>query len=139
MAREIIHAGLHDTTFIERGTSGLTRIASSSSRTRSSLPRRHRIPADVIRDSAHQYAKSDRAMICWTLGITEHHNVADNVVALINPRCSPVTSADTDAVQPSADRTTQGGGDMGASRTSFRDFRMSQSLSIARNTRRRGS
>ena len=23
-------------------------------------------------------------MICWTLGITEHHNAVDNVLALIN-------------------------------------------------------
>ena len=33
---------------------------------------------------AHDYAKADRAQICWTLGITEHHNAADNVLALIN-------------------------------------------------------
>ena len=42
------------------------------------------LPADVIRSSAHAYAKADRAMICWTLGITEHHNAVDNVLALIN-------------------------------------------------------
>ena len=38
----------------------------------------------MIRDTAHAYARADRAMICWTLGITEHHNAVDNVLALIN-------------------------------------------------------
>ena len=53
---------------------------SASSRTRSTFAERITgIPADVIRDAAHQYAKADRAMICWTLGITEHHNAVDNV------------------------------------------------------------
>jgi anaerobic selenocysteine-containing dehydrogenase len=42
------------------------------------------VPAGVIRDLAHAYARADRAMLCWTLGITEHHNAVDNVLALIN-------------------------------------------------------
>ena len=42
------------------------------------------VPADAIREAAHAYATADRAMICWTLGITEHHNAVDNVLALIN-------------------------------------------------------
>ncbi len=42
------------------------------------------VPPAVIREVAHAYAKADRAMICWTLGITEHHNAVDNVVSLIN-------------------------------------------------------
>src|SRR5262249_3037642 len=42
------------------------------------------IPAALIREVAHAYARADRAMICWTLGITEHHNAVDNVLALIN-------------------------------------------------------
>ncbi len=33
---------------------------------------------------AREYARADRAMICWTLGITEHHNAVDNVLSLIN-------------------------------------------------------
>src|SRR5262249_39941671 len=42
------------------------------------------VPADAIRELAHAYARADRAQICWTLGITEHHNAVDNVFALIN-------------------------------------------------------
>ena len=42
------------------------------------------VPAEVIRETAHAFARADRAMICWTLGITEHHNAVDNVLSLIN-------------------------------------------------------
>ena len=28
--------------------------------------------------------RAPTGMICWTLGITEHHNATDNVLALIN-------------------------------------------------------
>ena len=40
--------------------------------------------ADEIRELAHAFANAERAMLCWTLGITEHHNAVDNVFALIN-------------------------------------------------------
>jgi formate dehydrogenase major subunit len=42
------------------------------------------VPAGVIRGLAHTYATAPHAMLCWTLGITEHHNAVDNVLALIN-------------------------------------------------------
>ena len=85
MAREIIHAGLVHSEFIKRGTTNYQAYKRRSNRTRSSFGERVTgIPADVIRDAAHAYATADRAMICWTLGITEHHNAVDNVLALIN-------------------------------------------------------
>ena len=55
-------------------------------------------------------------MVCWTLGITEHHNAVDNVLALINLSlltghvgrwgcgCNPLRGQNN----------VQGGGDMGA-------------------------
>jgi len=117
MAREIIHAGLADHGFIERGTTGFEAFRESvESYTLDYAAAVTGIPADVIRDSAHQYAKADRAMICWTLGITEHHNAVDNVVSLINLAlltghvgrygcgCNPLRGQNN----------VQGGGDMGA-------------------------
>src|SRR5204862_6103043 len=74
------------------------------------------VPADVIRETAHTYATAERAMICWTLGITEHHDAVDNVLALINlalltghvgawgSGCNPLRGQNN----------VQGGGDMGA-------------------------
>ena len=42
------------------------------------------VPASVIRDMSHAYATAKRAIICWTLGITEHHTAVHNVLSLIN-------------------------------------------------------
>ena len=88
-----------------------------SSRTRSSTPRRETgVPAEAIRELAHAFATAPRAMICWTLGITEHHNAVDNVLALIDlvlltghvGRCGS-------GVNPlRGQNNVQGGGDMGA-------------------------
>ena len=117
MAREIIFAGLEDKTFIERGTTNFEAFkANVESYTLEYAERVTGVPADVIRDAAHKYAKADRAMICWTLGITEHHNAVDNVVSLINLAlltghvgrygcgCNPLRGQNN----------VQGGGDMGA-------------------------
>ena len=117
MAREIIHEGLHDAAFIERGTTGFDDYRKLVEPYTLELAERITgVPADVIRDAAHQYAKADRAMICWTLGITEHHNAVDNVTALINLAlltghvgrygcgCNPLRGQNN----------VQGGGDMGA-------------------------
>ena len=117
MAREIIHEGLHDAAFIERGTTGFDEYRKLvEPYTLDFAERVTGVPADVIRDAAHQYAKADRAMICWTLGITEHHNAVDNVTALINLAlltghvgrygcgCNPLRGQNN----------VQGGGDMGA-------------------------
>ncbi len=56
-------------------------------------------------------------MICWTLGITEHHNAVDNVLSLINLGLSdrPRRRATAAALNPlRGQNNVQGGGDMGA-------------------------
>jgi formate dehydrogenase major subunit len=40
--------------------------------------------AGVPADDIHTLAYTDRAQLCWTVDITEHHNAVDNVVSLIN-------------------------------------------------------
>jgi formate dehydrogenase major subunit len=117
MAREIIHAGLAHGDFIARGTTGFDAYrAAVEEYTLEFGERLTGIPAEVIREAAHTYAKADRGMICWTLGITEHHNGVDNVLALINLAmltgkvgrygcgCNPMRGQNN----------VQGGGDMGA-------------------------
>ena len=118
MAREIIHAGLHNREFIERGDRGLRGLRrGASSRTRSSAARSSpACPADVIQDVAHTYARADRAQICWTLGITEHHNAVDNVLALINlALLTGHVGRYGSGLNPlRGQNNVQGGGDMGA-------------------------
>ena len=65
---------------------------------------------------AHAYARADRAMICWTLGITEHHNAVDNVLALINlALLTGHVGRYGSGLNPlRGQNNVQGGGDMGA-------------------------
>ncbi len=117
MAREIIHAGLHHQAFIANACEGFDAFAASvEPYTLEWAEPITGIPADVIREAAHAFATAPRAMICWTLGITEHHNAVDNVLALINlclltgqigrwgAGCNPLRGQNN----------VQGGGDMGA-------------------------
>ena len=70
----------------------------------------------TIREMAHAYAKAGRALICWTLGITEHHNAVDNVLALINlALLTGHVGRYGSGLNPlRGQNNVQGGGDMGA-------------------------
>jgi formate dehydrogenase major subunit len=117
MAREIIHAGLHNRAFIENATEGFEEYAASvEPYTLAEGERLTGIPADVIREVAHAYARADRAMICWTLGITEHHTAVDNVLCLINLGllCGHVGRYGSGLNPLRGQNNVQGGGDMGA-------------------------
>jgi formate dehydrogenase major subunit len=65
---------------------------------------------------AHSFATADKAMICWTLGITEHHNAVDNVLALIDlVLLTGHVGRWGSGVNPlRGQNNVQGGGDMGA-------------------------
>jgi predicted molibdopterin-dependent oxidoreductase YjgC len=117
MAREIIHAGLANQAFIQRATSNFDVYAAAVERYTLEVGERETgVPADVIRDAAHAYARADRAVICWTLGITEHHNGVDNVLALINlALLTGHVGKYGSGVNPlRGQNNVQGGGDMGA-------------------------
>ena len=117
VAREILDAGLENKSFIENATSGFAEF------------RRHvepwtleraeavtGVPKELIRELAHAYARADRAQLCWTLGITEHHNAVDNVRALINlALLTGHVGRYGSGVNPlRGQNNVQGGGDMGA-------------------------
>ena len=117
MAREIIHAGLVNRTFVERATEGFDAYAASVEPfTLAEGERLTGVPAEAIREAAHAYARADRAMLCWTLGITEHHNAVDNVLALINLAllCGHVGRYGSGLNPLRGQNNVQGGGDMGA-------------------------
>jgi len=117
IAREIIHAGLANTVFIRRATSGFEEYAASvEDWTLERGAEVTGVPAEAIRELAHVYAKADRAQLCWTLGITEHHNGVDNVLALINLAllCGHVGRPGSGLNPLRGQNNVQGGGDMGA-------------------------
>jgi formate dehydrogenase major subunit len=117
MAREIIVSDLHHRMFIELATTGFEDYAASvMDWTLERGAEITGIPAEVIREVAHAFATADRAMICWTLGITEHHNAADNVLALINlGLLTGHVGRYGSGLNPlRGQNNVQGGGDMGA-------------------------
>jgi predicted molibdopterin-dependent oxidoreductase YjgC len=117
MAREIIHAGLANRAFIDHATEGYVAYAASVEPfTLAEGERFTGVPAEVIREAAHAFARADRAMICWTLGITEHHTAVDNVLALINLAllCGHVGRFGSGLNPLRGQNNVQGGGDMGA-------------------------
>ena len=117
MAREIITAGLTNDEFIEHATSGFAAyrdlvepwtLARGEAETG--------VPRHVIREMAHTYATSGRAIICWTLGITEHHTAVHNVLSLINlSLLTGHVGRRGSGLNPlRGQNNVQGGGDMGA-------------------------
>ncbi|EST31973.1 formate dehydrogenase subunit alpha [Streptomyces niveus NCIMB 11891] len=117
VGREIIHAGLHNKAFIEQATTGFDEYAAEVEPwTLTVAEKVTGVPAAAIRDLAHAYARAERAQLCWTLGITEHHNGTDNVRALINlSLLTGHVGRFGSGVQPlRGQNNVQGGGDMGA-------------------------
>jgi predicted molibdopterin-dependent oxidoreductase YjgC len=117
IGREIIEAGLVNETFVERATTNFEAYAASvKPYTLDRASRDTGVPADLIQRLAHDYARADRAQICWTLGITEHHNATDNVLALINLSLltGHVGRYGSGLVPLRGQNNVQGGGDMGA-------------------------
>ena len=74
------------------------------------------VPAEAIRELAHALGNAKTAQICWTLGITEHHNGVDNVLSLINLAllCGQVGRPSAGLNPLRGQNNVQGGGDMGA-------------------------
>jgi formate dehydrogenase major subunit len=117
IGREIIHAGLANSTFIAHSTSGFEAYAAAvEPYTLERAAATTGVPGDVIRQLAHEYATAETAQICWTLGITEHHNATDNVLALINLALltGHVGRYGSGLVPIRGQNNVQGGGDMGA-------------------------
>jgi predicted molibdopterin-dependent oxidoreductase YjgC len=117
MAREIIVSGLTHEWFIEHATSGFEAYRDCVEKyTLERGERETGVPAQVIQEAAHAYGRAKRAQICWTLGITEHHNAVDNVLALLNLALltGHVGQYGSGLNPLRGQNNVQGGGDMGA-------------------------
>jgi formate dehydrogenase major subunit len=117
IAREIIAAGLCNTAFIERATTGFEEYkASVEPYTLARGEELTGVKAEVIRELAHAYARADRAQACWTLGnhgtsqrrrqcVRHHQSVAAD---------RPCRRWGSGLVPLRGQNNVQGGGDMGA-------------------------
>ena len=125
MGREIITAGLANARFIAHSTSRFEEYKACVEKyTLERAERDTGVPAEWIRKTAHAYARAPRAELCWTLGITEHHNAVDNVVALINlALLTGHVGRYGSGINPlRGQNNVQGGGDMGAIPDRFPGF-----------------
>jgi predicted molibdopterin-dependent oxidoreductase YjgC len=125
MGREIIAAGLANTKFIEHATSRFEEYKAHVEKyTLERAEKETGVPAEIIRRTAHAYARANRAQLCWTLGITEHHNAVDNVTALINLALvtGHVGRYGSGVCPLRGQNNVQGGGDMGAIPDRFPGF-----------------
>ena len=117
VGREIIATGSHNAEFIDSATSDFEAYRES---VESYSPQRAEaitgVPADAIVELAQLYAGAARAQLCWTLGITEHHNAVDNVFALTNLALltGHVGRYGSGLCPLRGQNNVQGGGDMGA-------------------------
>jgi formate dehydrogenase major subunit len=117
IAREIIAADLVNSAFVNKATEGFEAFAAAVQPwTLEATAAETGVAADLIRELAHVYAKADRAQICWTLGITEHHTGTDNVKSLINlSLLTGHVGRYASGLSPlRGQNNVQGGGDMGA-------------------------
>jgi predicted molibdopterin-dependent oxidoreductase YjgC len=117
MGRVILDEGLENRPFIERATTGFDEyVAAVEPWTLARAAEVTGVDAGLIRETALAYATADRAQLCWTLGITEHHNAVDNVRALIDLALltGHVGRWGSGLVPLRGQNNVQGGGDMGA-------------------------
>ncbi len=118
VAAVILAEGLENREFITRATTGFEayrdHVLANYSLAR--VARDTGVDPGLIQRMARAYARADRAMICWTLGITEHHDAVDNVVALINLALltGHVGKWGSGLNPLRGQNNVQGGGDMGA-------------------------
>lgn len=117
MGHVIIEEGLQNTEFVERATEHFEdykeKVAGYTPEYAESVTG---VPAEDIREVARMYAEADKATLNWTLGITEHHNGAEAVFALINLGLltGHVGKYGSGLNPLRGQNNVQGGGDMGA-------------------------
>jgi formate dehydrogenase major subunit len=117
IGREIIAAGLVNEAFVAHSTMDFEAYeAGVEDWTLERGEQVTGVPAEIIKQLAHDYATARTAQICWTLGITEHQNGTDNVIALISLALltGHVGRYGSGLVPIRGQNNVQGGGDMGA-------------------------
>jgi anaerobic selenocysteine-containing dehydrogenase len=71
----LVEEGLVNQGFVARSTTGFEAWAKTVARYRpEDVVHLTGVAPDVVRQAARAYGRAGKAMIAWTLGITEHHN-----------------------------------------------------------------
>jgi formate dehydrogenase alpha subunit len=85
MANVIIEEGLYDREYIEKRTENFEQLKEVVEQyTPEYVEKITKIPRDLLIQAARLYAKSKKAMIVYSMGITQHTTGVDNVKSLAN-------------------------------------------------------
>ena len=85
MANVIIEEGLYDREYIEERTENFEEFRKAVERyTPEYVEKITKIPSDLLIQAARLYGKTKRAMIVYSMGITQHTTGVDNVKSLAN-------------------------------------------------------
>jgi len=85
MMNVIISENLHDEEFIKTRTENFEAFRKVIEKyTPEYVEKITTVPAEKIREAAHLYAKTDKAAIVYSMGITQHTTGVDNVVSTAN-------------------------------------------------------
>jgi formate dehydrogenase major subunit/formate dehydrogenase alpha subunit len=85
MAKVVIDEGLVDQKFIDTHTEGWPELKANLAKFNlQEAERMTGVPAEYIKSTAMEYAKTRKAAIYYTLGITEHAHGTDNIFSLAN-------------------------------------------------------
>jgi formate dehydrogenase major subunit len=117
VARVILEEKLENRAFIENATENFAAYRDTVMRyDLARVERETGVEPELVQRMARDFAGAENAMICWTLGITEHHNAVDNVLALINLALltGHVGKWGSGLNPLRGQNNVQGGGDMGA-------------------------
>lgn len=117
MANVIIKEKLYDEEFIKSRTEGFDVLAKSIEKcTPEYAEKITGVPAEKIRAAARLYAKADRAMIFFAMGVTQHVQGTENVLAIANLAMltGNVGKPGTGVNPLRGQNNVQGAGDMGA-------------------------
>jgi formate dehydrogenase alpha subunit len=81
----IISENLYDKQYVEERTEGFDELKETVKKyTPEYVEEITGIPADDLREVARLYATTEKAMICYTMGITQHITGTDNVMSIAN-------------------------------------------------------
>ena len=85
LAHVIIAEGLADEEYIASRTEGFDKLKEALAKyTPEYVQKLTSVPADLIRKAARLYGKADRGAIYYSMGITQHSQGTDNVLAVAN-------------------------------------------------------
>jgi predicted molibdopterin-dependent oxidoreductase YjgC len=113
----LVAEGLVNRAFVDEATTGFDAWAATVARYRpEDVVDRTGVDPALVREVARAYGRAGKAMIAWTLGITEHHNAVDNVLSLIDLALATghVGRWGSGLNPLRGQNNVQGGGDMGA-------------------------